>query len=88
MDIGVMTVALGDEPLEDALEYLPGIGVDAVELGCGGFPGDDHLPRRKDLSCDPGHGLAAGRSKTCHVRLGVVRLVIRQRTKLIQRVGT
>jgi len=45
MDVGVLTVALGGEPLGDALEYLSGIGVDAVELGCGGFVGDDHLPR-------------------------------------------
>ncbi|MFB6295932.1 MAG: sugar phosphate isomerase/epimerase family protein [Halobacteriales archaeon] len=49
MDIGVLTVALGGEPLEDALEYLSGIGVDAVELGCGGFVGDDHLPREEYL---------------------------------------
>ena len=45
MDVGVLTVVLGGEPLDDALEYLAGIGVDAVELGCGGFVGDDHLPR-------------------------------------------
>ena len=43
MDIGVLTVPLGDESLDDALDYLAGIGVDAVELGCGGFPGEDHL---------------------------------------------
>jgi DNA-(apurinic or apyrimidinic site) lyase len=49
MDIGVLTVVLGDEPLEDALEYLSGLGVDAVELGCGGFPGDAHLPRETYL---------------------------------------
>lgn len=44
MQVGVLTVVLGGEPLEDALEYLDGIGVGAVELGCGGFVGDDHLP--------------------------------------------
>ena len=49
MDIGVLTVPLGDEPLERALEYLSGIGVDAVELGCGGFPGDAHLSRDAHL---------------------------------------
>ena len=42
----------------------------------------------KDLSCDPSHGLAAGRSKTCHVRFGTICLVIRQRVKFIQRTGT
>ncbi|PSP55538.1 xylose isomerase [Halobacteriales archaeon QS_1_67_19] len=49
MDIGVLTVPLGGQPVEDALAYLHGIGVDAVELGCGGHPGDDHLPREEYL---------------------------------------
>jgi DNA-(apurinic or apyrimidinic site) lyase len=49
MDIGVLTVALGGEPLPDALEYLSDLGVGAVELGCGGFVGDDHLPRDEYL---------------------------------------
>jgi DNA-(apurinic or apyrimidinic site) lyase len=44
MDVGVLTVPLGDRPLEDTLAYLAGAGVDAVELGCGGYPGSDHLP--------------------------------------------
>jgi DNA-(apurinic or apyrimidinic site) lyase len=49
MDIGVLTVPLGGQSLEGALGYLHGIGVDAVELGCGGHPGDDHLPREEYL---------------------------------------
>ena len=49
MDVGVLTVALGGESLSDALAYLDGEGVDAVELGCGGFVGDDHLPREEYL---------------------------------------
>jgi DNA-(apurinic or apyrimidinic site) lyase len=45
MQIGVLTVVLGGEPLEDALAYLgDDLGVGAVELGTGGFVGDDHLP--------------------------------------------
>ena len=44
MDVGVLTVALADESLEDALAYLSDRGVSTVELGCGGFVGDDHLP--------------------------------------------
>ncbi|WP_416841742.1 sugar phosphate isomerase/epimerase family protein [Haloferax sp. DFSO52] len=43
MQVGVLTVVLGGEPLEDVLDYLDDIGVGAVELGCGGFVGDDHL---------------------------------------------
>jgi len=52
MDIGVLTVVLGGERLEDALDYLADLGVDAVELGCGGFVGDDHLPRGEYLGDD------------------------------------
>jgi len=52
MDVGVLTVALAGEPLEDALAYLSGIGVDAVELACGGFVGEDHLPREEYLDDD------------------------------------
>ena len=49
MDIGVLSVVLGDEALGDALEYLSELEVDAVELGCGGFPGEDHLDREAHL---------------------------------------
>jgi len=49
MDIGVLTVPLGGQSLDDALAYLHGIGVDAVELGCGGHPGDSHLSREEYL---------------------------------------
>jgi hypothetical protein len=31
---------------------------------------------RKDFPCDPGDGLAAVSSKTCHVHFGVASLVI------------
>ncbi|MDR9430586.1 MAG: sugar phosphate isomerase/epimerase [Natronomonas sp.] len=49
MKVGVLTVLLGDQPLEDAVEYLDEIGVEAVELGCGGYVGDDHLPTQDVL---------------------------------------
>ncbi len=49
MDIGVLTVPLGDESIEDAFAYLDGLGVDAVELGVGGWPGEDHLDRTAAL---------------------------------------
>lgn len=52
MDIGVLTVPLGGQPIDDAFAYLDSIGVDAVELGCGGSPGDDHLPREEYLGND------------------------------------
>jgi DNA-(apurinic or apyrimidinic site) lyase len=53
MQVGALTVLFADRPLPEALEYLSGIGVDAVELACGGFVGDDHLDPDAYLD-DPG----------------------------------
>jgi DNA-(apurinic or apyrimidinic site) lyase len=50
MDIGVLTVPLGGQSRTDAFEYLSGIGVETVELGVGGFPGEDHTDRSALLS--------------------------------------
>ena len=49
MDIGVHTPPLYGQSLEDAMAYLHGIGVDAIEPGVGGYPGDTHLPREEYL---------------------------------------
>jgi DNA-(apurinic or apyrimidinic site) lyase len=49
MQVGVLTVPVASEPLTDSLSYLDSIDVDAVELGCGGYPGDDHLSREAYL---------------------------------------
>ena len=49
MDIGVLSVVRADESLADALPSFDNLGVDAVKHGCGGFVGDDHLPRRTHL---------------------------------------
>ena len=38
MKLGVFTVLLGNRSLDDALRYLSGLGVQAVEIGCGGYP--------------------------------------------------
>jgi sugar phosphate isomerase/epimerase len=43
MKLGVLTVLLGSKSLEDAVKYLAGSGVKAVELGTGGYPGKAHL---------------------------------------------
>ncbi|WP_254862771.1 sugar phosphate isomerase/epimerase family protein [Halovivax gelatinilyticus] len=45
MELGVHTKPLYDRSFEEALAFLSSRGVDAVEPGVGGFPGDDHLPR-------------------------------------------
>lgn len=44
MKLGVFTVLLGQQKLADALEYLGKLGVQAVELGTGGYPGTAHAP--------------------------------------------
>ena len=51
MKLGVFTVVLGEKSLEDALKYLKDSGVQAVELGTGGFPGTAHV-KTDDLLAD------------------------------------
>jgi sugar phosphate isomerase/epimerase len=53
MHVGVHTPPLYDQPLPEAVEYLAGIGVDAIEPGVGGHPGDDHLPPDEFLDDEP-----------------------------------
>ena len=42
MKLGVFTAILDHQPLETALDYLQSLGVQAVELGCGGTAGHSH----------------------------------------------
>lgn len=42
MKLGVLTNLMGEKPLEEVLAYLQPKGVEAVEIGCGGFPGKAH----------------------------------------------
>lgn len=50
MKLGVMTVCLGDMSLDAALGYLKGLGVQQVEIGCGGSPGTAHCDARKFIA--------------------------------------
>lgn len=45
MKLGVFAVLLGNKPLGEALAYFKAAGIQAVEIGCGGYPGKAH--------CDP-----------------------------------
>ena len=45
MKLGVITVLLGDQPFDEALKYFSSLGIEELEIGCGGFPGKAH--------CDP-----------------------------------
>lgn len=42
MKLGVLTVLLSNKSLEDALKYLSESGIQAVEIGAGGYPGNAH----------------------------------------------
>ncbi|MBQ3870219.1 MAG: sugar phosphate isomerase/epimerase [Clostridia bacterium] len=45
MKLGVLTNLYGDRPLAEVLPKLKALGVEMIELGCGGYPGKAH--------CDP-----------------------------------
>lgn len=42
MKLGVLTVLFKDCPLEEVLDHVAEMGLEAVELGTGAYPGNDH----------------------------------------------
>ena len=52
MKLGVLTVVYGDRPLDAVLDRVVELGLDAVELGTGNYPGDAHCPA-DELLADP-----------------------------------
>jgi sugar phosphate isomerase/epimerase len=42
LKVGIFTVAFGGMPFEEMLDYVAGVGVEAVEIGCGNYPGGSH----------------------------------------------
>lgn len=69
MKIGVFTVLLGDKPFEEALDYLVDLGVEAVEIGTGAYPGNAH--------CDPAALLRSER------KLNAFREAVRRRGLIV-----
>ena len=53
MKLSVFTVALADMKFAEACAYLREKGVQAVEVGCGGYPGNKHADP-KELLSNPG----------------------------------
>lgn len=47
MKLGVLTVLLGSRPLNEVIPYLKDLGVQTVELGCGGYPGTAHVDAKE-----------------------------------------
>ena len=50
MKLSVFAVLLQDKPFDKACEYLASQGVQAVEIGCGGFPGKAHCDAKDFLA--------------------------------------
>lgn len=44
MKLGVFTVLFANKSFEDMLDHVKASGLDAVEIGTGGYPGNDHCP--------------------------------------------
>jgi len=51
MKIGVFTVLFGSKPFEEMLDYVVHLGIEAVEIGTGAYPGNAY--------CDPAQLLAS-----------------------------
>ena len=49
MKIGLFIALFGDKPLEEALDTCVAEGIQAVEIGCGAYPGSGHLDVAKLL---------------------------------------
>ncbi len=49
MKLGVMNPVLYSMPLDEALGYLGSLGVQAVEIGVGGYPGKTHVDAKDYL---------------------------------------
>lgn len=47
MKLSVFSPVLGAMTLEESLKYLKGLGVSALELGCGGYPGIKHADAKE-----------------------------------------
>ncbi len=52
MKLGVMNPVLSSMKFEDALKYLSELGVQTIEIGAGGYPGNAHL-NPTELLADP-----------------------------------
>lgn len=55
MKLGVFTCLLNNLPLEEALKYFQSLGIQMVEIGCGGTPGNAHAD--PDLLLNDGEAL-------------------------------
>ena len=52
MKLGVLTNLLGNEPADKAFGYFASLGIEELEVGCGGYPGKDHCDPKELLADD------------------------------------
>ena len=52
MKLGVLNAMFGSKPLNETLSYLASLGVETIEIGCGGFPGKGQCDPEKLLADD------------------------------------
>ena len=52
MKIGVFAVLFGGKPFEETLDYIKELGLEAVEIGTGAYPGDAHCKPAELLKND------------------------------------
>src|SRR5882724_1354377 len=53
MKLGVLTLLFGSRPLEETLDYLKSLGLDAVEFGAGGYVRTGHFATDDLLTNEP-----------------------------------
>ncbi|HEY7032259.1 MAG TPA: sugar phosphate isomerase/epimerase [Thermomicrobiales bacterium] len=51
MKVGIFAVLFAQRPFEEVLDYIKEAGCEAVEIGCGAYPGDAHC-KPKELLAD------------------------------------
>ena len=67
MKLGVFTVVLGGQSVEEAFRYLSESGVQAVEIGTGGYPGTAHANPDELLADDGKMGTKAWQRNTTEI---------------------
>ena len=56
MKLGVLTNLFGNMPLSEAIQKFQRLGVESLEIGCGGYPGNAHCDPAKLLDSDSARG--------------------------------